>query len=154
MAIPVLGNGDILTPWDLERRRRETRVRSFLVARGALIKPWIFRELAAGEPWHPTVAERWAVMRRYFDFALRVLRRRREGPGPGRSASSSGTCDFWHRYRPWTEADFQAHLPDSLIQARDAAAPGDPTRRCWPAPTRPTTRPSGAASLTGTYPAA
>jgi len=122
--VPVLGNGDILTPWDLERRRRETRVRSFLVARGALVKPWIFRELAAGEPWNPTVPERWAIMRRYFDFACEHF---------GDDAKGLARVErfflwhlgFWHRWRPWTEDDFRAQLPDSLIQARAPQVEGD-----------------------------
>jgi len=31
---------------------------------------------------------------------------------------------FWHRWRPYTEDDFHAHLPESLIQRRDDAPPG------------------------------
>ncbi|MBE0565378.1 MAG: tRNA-dihydrouridine synthase family protein [Krumholzibacteria bacterium] len=124
VGVPVLGNGDILTPWDLARRRRETAVRSFLVARGALIKPWIFRELAAGEPWNPTTAERWAVMRRWCDFALEHF---------GDDAKGLARVErfflwhlgFWHRWRPYTEADFRAQLPDSLIQARSEPVDGD-----------------------------
>ncbi len=124
--IPVLGNGDILTPWDLERRRRETPVRSFLIARGCLIKPWLFRELATGDPWQPTVAERWQVMARYLDFAREHF---------GDDEKGLGRCrrfviwhlHFWHRWRPFGEADFLAHLPESLIQMRSAdAAPDDP----------------------------
>ena len=122
--VPVLGNGDILTPWDLARRRGETGVRSFLVARGALIKPWIFRELATGEAWNPGVAERWAIMRRYCDFALEYF---------GDDAKGLARVErfflwhlgFWNRWRPWTEADFRAQLPDSLIQARAPRVEGD-----------------------------
>jgi len=124
VAIPVIGNGDLLTPWDLERRRRETPVRSFMVARGCLIKPWVFRELATGEPWQPTVAERWAVMDRYLDFAREYF---------GDDEKGLGRCrrfviwhlHFWHRWRPLTEADFQAHLPDSLIQKREESVPAE-----------------------------
>ncbi len=124
--VPVIGNGDILTPWDLELRRRETAVRSFLVARGALIKPWIFRELATGEAWVPTAAERWAVLRRFVDFALEYF---------GDDAKGQERVErfflwhmgFWHRWRPWTAADHAAHLPESLIQARapNVAGAGD-----------------------------
>ncbi len=124
LDVPVLGNGDLLTPWDLERRRRETAVRSFLVARGALIKPWIFREFAAGGAWNPTTAERWAIMRRYFDFAQEYF---------GDDAKGMVRVErfflwhlgFWHRWRPYTEADFAACLPESLIQSRAEPVPGD-----------------------------
>lgn len=122
--VPVIGNGDVYTPWDLARRRRETAVRSFLVARGALIKPWIFRELASGEAWFPTVAERWAVLRRFVDFALEHF---------GDDARGHERVErffvwhqgFWHRWRPWTADDHAAHLPESLIQVRAPDVAGD-----------------------------
>jgi len=64
VEMPIIGNGDLLTVWDLAKRRQETSVSSFLVARGALKKPWIFQEFADGEAKFPSVAERWAVMHR------------------------------------------------------------------------------------------
>jgi tRNA-dihydrouridine synthase 3 len=124
LEVPVLGNGDILTPWDLERRRRETAVRSFLVARGALIKPWIFRELAEGRPWNPTVAERWAVMRRYLEFAQEYFGDDEKGMVRV-ERFFLWHLGFWHRWRAYTEADFAAQLPDSLIQARAPQVDGD-----------------------------
>jgi tRNA-dihydrouridine synthase 3 len=125
VAVPVLGNGDLLTPWDLERRRRETPVRSFLVARGCLIKPWVFRELATGEPWYPTVLERWAVMRRYLDFALEYFGDDEKGLDRAHRFVI-WHLHFWHRWRPYTRADFDRHLPESLIQMRADAAYDDP----------------------------
>ena len=123
--VPVIGNGDLMTPWDLERRRAETPVRSFLVARGALIKPWVFRELETGEPWRPTVAERWAVMRRYLDFALEHFGDDEKGLGRAHRFVI-WHLHFWNRWRPYTEDDFRAQLPDSLIQMRDEVHPDDP----------------------------
>lgn len=129
VPVPVLGNGDIMTPWDLERRRAETSVRSFLIARGCLIKPWVFRELQTGEMWYPSVAERWQVMARYLDFAREYF---------GDDEKGLGRCrrfviwhlHFWHRWRPYTHEDFAAQLPDSLIQMRDEAPPSeDPEQR-------------------------
>lgn len=122
--VPVLGNGDIYTPWDLERRRTETAVRSFLVARGALIKPWIFRELATGEAWEPTLAERWAVLRRFCDLALEYFGDDELGL---RRVERFFVWHqgFWYRWRPWTRDDFTAQLPDSLLQARAAKVTGD-----------------------------
>jgi tRNA-dihydrouridine synthase 3 len=124
VAIPVLGNGDLLTPWDLRRRRAQTRERSFLIARGALIKPWIFRELLSGEPWYPTPAERWAIMRRFVDLALEHFGD--DDKGRGRvERFFLWHCGFWHRYHPWTEADFDALGDESLLQARTPQAEGD-----------------------------
>ena len=122
--IPVLGNGDLLTPWDLDRRRRETKIRSFLVARGALIKPWIFKELAEGRPWYPTLPERWAVLRDYCELALEHFGDDEKGTGRARQFFL-WHWKFWHRYRPWTEDDFHAHAPDSLIQARNPRVTGE-----------------------------
>jgi len=122
--IPVLGNGDLLTPWDLEHRREETTVRSFLVARGALIKPWIFRELAEGRSFDPSLPERWAVLRRYCDLALEHFGDDEKGTARARKFFL-WHCNFWHRYRPWTAEEFQDHWPDSLIQARNPRVVGD-----------------------------
>ena len=118
VSIPVIGNGDLLTPWDLQRRKNETTVKSYLVARGALIKPWIFQEMAEGKPLNPSLAMRWDIMRQYFDLA-------REHFGDDELGLKRVKrfflwhLKFWHRYYPWTEADFQAQLPASLIQARN-----------------------------------
>ncbi len=125
LEIPVIGNGDLLTPWDLRRRRQETTVSSFLVARGALIKPWIFREFLDDEPGLPTVAERWAMMRRYADFALEYF-------GDDEKGTSRVErfflwhLGFWHRFYPWTREDWQRQHPDSLLQARTPGVGDDP----------------------------
>ena len=125
VSIPVIGNGDLLTPWDLAHRRAETRVSSFLVARGALIKPWIFQELAEGRPLDPSIAQRWAVLRRYCDLALEHFGD--DGKGTGRARQFFlWHMNFWHRYRPWSEEEFTAHWPDSLIQARNPRVEGEP----------------------------
>ena len=123
--IPVLGNGDLLTPWDLEHRRAETTVSSFLVARGALIKPWIFRELEEGLSLDPTVPERWIVLRRYCELALEHFGDDEKGTGRARQFFL-WHWKFWHRYRPWTAEEFADHWPDSLIQARNPRVEGDP----------------------------
>ncbi len=125
IEIPVIGNGDLLTPWDLRRRRRETSVSSFLVARGALIKPWIFKELLQDKAWEPTVAERWAILRRYFDYACEHFGTDQKGLKRVHRFFL-WHCDFWYRHRPWTEADFQAQLPNSLIQVRYDDVAGEP----------------------------
>lgn len=127
VSIPVLGNGDILLPGDRARRLAETRVSGVVVARGALIKPWIFRELRSGEVWLPTVAERWGVMRRWFDMATEHFGDDEQG-----LERVERFClwhlGFWHRYRPYTDAD-QAASSTSLIQRRDDSETDDPEER-------------------------
>lgn len=119
LDIPVLGNGDLLTTWDLQLRRRTTAVASFLVARGALIKPWIFQELRTGCAHFPSPAQRWAVMRRYHDYAIEYFGD--DDRGVARvERFFKWHLRFWHRYRPYSEADWQELQPSSLIQLRDA----------------------------------
>lgn len=52
VAIPVIGNGDILEADEAERRLQETGCAAVMIGRGALRNPWIFgehRALRAGE---------------------------------------------------------------------------------------------------------
>lgn len=43
--IPFAGNGDILSWEDANRGRDGTGISSVMIGRGALIKPWIFKEI-------------------------------------------------------------------------------------------------------------
>lgn len=43
--IPVIGNGDVLTPDDAAKMYRETECDSIMIGRGALGKPWIFKQI-------------------------------------------------------------------------------------------------------------
>jgi tRNA-dihydrouridine synthase 3 len=117
-VIPVVGNGDILTHYEAERRRLGSGVASVMLARGALIKPWLFRELREGRSWLPSAEERLGVawrlvelMREHFGADARG-RRRILGFLPWH-------LDFFSRYRPLPEAEFlEASLRHPLIQTR------------------------------------
>ncbi len=41
--MPVIGNGDLLTYYEAEQRKQLGSCHAYMVARGALIKPWIFQ---------------------------------------------------------------------------------------------------------------
>lgn len=61
--VPVIGNGDVFTPEDAVRMFAETDCDAVMLGRGALGKPWIFRQIAhylrTGEHLpDPTPAER------------------------------------------------------------------------------------------------
>lgn len=69
LPIPVIGNGDLLYPDDIVRARATSGCRSVMIARGALIKPWIFSE-ATGQPFDESPEARLAIYRRYVELGL------------------------------------------------------------------------------------
>jgi tRNA-dihydrouridine synthase 3 len=69
VPVPVVGNGDILFPHEAAAFRERSGCAAVMVARGALIKPWIFRETRDGYRDVPA-EEREATYRRYVEFAL------------------------------------------------------------------------------------
>ncbi len=74
VEVPVIGSGDVYTPQDVVRMRAETGCAGVFVARGSYGNPWIFERAEAllrGEepPAEPTLAERFAVLRRHIGLA-------------------------------------------------------------------------------------
>jgi len=63
--VPIVGNGDVVTPADAHRMIAETKCDAVMIGRGALGNPWIFRELNGGPP--ATVEERLALVLRHLD---------------------------------------------------------------------------------------
>jgi len=75
VGIPVIGNGDIRTPYDAQRMLALTGCDGLMIGRGAQGNPWIFRQvvqyLATGEiVTLPTEAERISVMLRHLDMLV------------------------------------------------------------------------------------
>lgn len=68
VPVPVVGNGDILFPGDIAAGLARSGAVGVMTARGALIKPWIFREAAEGYR-DLTADERLAIYRRYISLA-------------------------------------------------------------------------------------
>jgi tRNA-dihydrouridine synthase B len=76
VSIPVIGNGDLASPADVAKRKRETGIAGAMIGRAAMIAPWIFREtksfLANGaivDP--PTLEERWKLILRHCGLVVR-----------------------------------------------------------------------------------
>jgi tRNA-dihydrouridine synthase 3 len=67
-GIPVIGNGDVLTHYEARERMARSGAASLMLARGALIKPWLFREVRTGEAWEPTGEERLQVLWRLVEL--------------------------------------------------------------------------------------
>jgi tRNA-dihydrouridine synthase 3 len=67
-SVPVIGNGDLLTWYEARERMERTGVRSAMLGRGALIKPWLFREIQERRTWLPSPEERFAVLWRFVEL--------------------------------------------------------------------------------------
>uniref|UniRef100_A0A3Q3X012 tRNA-dihydrouridine(47) synthase [NAD(P)(+)] n=1 Tax=Mola mola TaxID=94237 RepID=A0A3Q3X012_MOLML len=67
--VPLFGNGDILSYEDA-MKARETGVSGIMIARGALIKPWIFTEIKESRHWDISSSERFDILRDFTNFGL------------------------------------------------------------------------------------
>ncbi len=77
-AIPVIGNGDVVTPEAAKKMIDETGCAGVSIGRGAFYDPWIFRRTAhllrTGEvPPEPAFEERVRVMCRHLDHMVDVF---------------------------------------------------------------------------------
>jgi tRNA-dihydrouridine synthase 3 len=132
VPVPVIGNGDLLFPRDIEAARRRSGCAAVMVARAALIKPWIFRE-ADTEYWHITPDERLALYRRYTALAREHWGNDDHGLARVRTFVR-WHLDFWTRYEgrredgsfPTMQERTAAPEPRSALEAllarSDAAA--------------------------------
>ena len=68
VQVPVVGNGDLLFRHDIDAALQRTACTGVMTARGALIKPWLFREATEGD-LDPTGDERLVTYRRYVALA-------------------------------------------------------------------------------------
>jgi tRNA-dihydrouridine synthase B len=90
-SIPVIGNGDIITPPAAKKMFDETGCAGVSIGRGAFYDPWIFKRTLAycgvqpgagpdqtiGSPPHlppePAFSERVRIMRRHLDLMIEVF---------------------------------------------------------------------------------
>jgi tRNA-dihydrouridine synthase 3 len=111
VPVPVIGNGDLLFGHEVRERLAASGATAAMTARGALIKPWIFREADEGD--NDLSAEaRLAIYRRYVEFAVAHWQAppgRTQGEAPG-ALDDYGRervreflrwhVGFWVRYAP------------------------------------------------------
>ena len=122
-GVPVIGNGDILTHYEARERMARSGVRSVMLARGALIKPWLFGELRSGRTWEPTAEERFFVVWRLVE----LLREHFGSDARGRARAMRFLpwhLGFFCRYRPLPEERFLPLAREHpLLQSRLEAVP-------------------------------
>ena len=69
--LPVIGNGDIMSYEDVaERRAQFPALSSHMIARGALIKPWVFTEIKERRTWDISSHERLEMLKKFAAFGL------------------------------------------------------------------------------------
>ena len=77
VAIPVIGNGDILTPEDAAAMIAQTRCDAVMIGRAAPANPWIFRQIAqytaTGRYDVATDDDRYRMIKAYFGMLLDEL---------------------------------------------------------------------------------
>jgi tRNA-dihydrouridine synthase 3 len=98
VPVPVIGNGDILFGHQVASGLERGRCTAVMAARGALIKPWLFREATEGD-LDPTADERLAIYRRYVELARAHWGDDERGLGRIR-AFLLWHVGFWCRYAP------------------------------------------------------
>jgi nifR3 family TIM-barrel protein len=114
VKIPVIGNGDILTPEDALRMVRETACDAVMIGRAASSNPWIFRQiqqyLTEGRYDEPTQQDRYGMMRQYY--AMLIARGERDSTGKMKQFATY----FTHGVRHGSQ------LRASIYKANEAAA--------------------------------
>jgi nifR3 family TIM-barrel protein len=114
VKIPVIGNGDIVTPEDAVRMITETGCDAVMIGRAASSNPWIFRQiqqyLATGAYDQPSDRDRYEMMRSYYTMLME------HGDQDVVGKMKQFATYFTHGIR------HGAQLRASIYQAREAAA--------------------------------
>ncbi|XP_076896930.1 tRNA-dihydrouridine(47) synthase [NAD(P)(+)]-like [Bidens hawaiensis] len=70
-TLQVIGNGDILSFSDWKKHKSDCpQLSSCMIARGALVKPWIFTEIKEQRDWDISSGERLNILKDYVRFGL------------------------------------------------------------------------------------
>lgn len=78
-ATCLMGSGDVMKAQDVLRMLDHTGMHGVSIARGAIGKPWIFRQvrdlMEGREPYVPDYLEQGRIIRSHFDLSLKVTGR-------------------------------------------------------------------------------
>lgn len=105
----VVGNGDVYS-WEDWYAGIDKGVDSVMVARGALIKPWIFEEIEAKQHLDKSASERLEYIKRYCEFGLEHWGSDEYGVNLTRRYLCE-SLSFAHRYIP---VGILEHLPPKI----------------------------------------
>ncbi len=105
-----IGNGDCYSHVDYNDHLAEAKVDSVMIARGALIKPWIFEEIEQGQYIDKCATERLALIEQYVRYGLETWGSDEMGVGTTRRFLLEW-LSFAYRYVP---VGILEYLPPSL----------------------------------------
>jgi nifR3 family TIM-barrel protein len=75
VRVPVIGNGDVVTPQDAQALFEQTGCDAVMIGRAALTNPWIFRQMAeyfrTGTYTGVSEADRYELIRTYYHMLIR-----------------------------------------------------------------------------------
>lgn len=108
--IYFIGNGDCYSHIDYQQHLEEAKVDSVMVARGALIKPWIFEEIEKGQYIDKSATERLALVEQFVRYGLECWGSDEMGVGTTRRFLLEW-LSFAYRYVP---IGILEHLPPNL----------------------------------------
>lgn len=74
VSIPVIGNGDIKTPFDAEMMLKETGCDAVMIGRAALGNPWLFKQIIdhfnGNELVYPTKQDKIDMIKKHMEYLL------------------------------------------------------------------------------------
>jgi tRNA-dihydrouridine synthase B len=120
VQIPVIGNGDIVTPEDAVRMVVETGCDAVMIGRAASSNPWIFRQisqyLATGTYDHPSQHDRYEMMRQYY--AMLMERREKDCVGKMKQFATYFTHGVRHGAQ-LRASIYHAQAPEQILDLVD-----------------------------------
>ena len=127
VTIPVIGNGDILTHYEATARMQQSNVDGIMLGRGALIKPWLFQEIAEQRTLELSALERLKIFLQFTSFLKEHFRD--DEKGRRRILQFlPWHFGFFHRYQYLPESHYlRESQQHPLMQSRIIAdTKGDP----------------------------
>jgi tRNA-dihydrouridine synthase B len=127
VKIPVIGNGDIVTPEDAVRMVLETDCDAVMVGRAASSNPWIFRQiqeyLETGTYDEPAQSDRYEMMRQYY--AMLMERDEKDTVGKMKQFATYFTHGVRHGAK-LRASIYHEHEPEAILGLVDAFFQGEP----------------------------